>query len=93
MKKVLLGLFVVNSLFTVRCHAQDNTLAASERKTQITANWTDRAQISGTEARPEGKNLIWARNSAKVWEEAYPIGNGKLGAMIFGGVADERLQL
>ncbi|MDR0724787.1 MAG: glycoside hydrolase family 95 protein [Prevotellaceae bacterium] len=93
MKKILLVLLMVNSLFTGRCLAQDNTLAASKRKTQITADWTDRAQFSGTEARPLGKNLIWARSSAKVWEEAYPVGNGKLGAMIFGGVTDERLQL
>jgi alpha-L-fucosidase 2 len=29
---------------------------------------------------------------AKTWTEALPIGNGKLGAMIFGGVAEERIQ-
>lgn len=32
-------------------------------------------------------------NPAKVWTEALPIGNGRLGAMIFGGVEKERLQL
>ena len=31
--------------------------------------------------------------AAKTWNEALPIGNGRLGAMIFGGVADEHLQL
>lgn len=30
---------------------------------------------------------------AKTWNEALPIGNGRLGAMIFGGVVDEHLQL
>ncbi|GGE40712.1 alpha/beta hydrolase [Pullulanibacillus camelliae] len=30
---------------------------------------------------------------ASQWTEALPIGNGRLGAMIFGGVHDERLQL
>jgi alpha-L-fucosidase 2 len=30
---------------------------------------------------------------AAVWEEALPIGNGRLGAMVFGRVAQERLQL
>ncbi len=29
---------------------------------------------------------------ATIWTEALPIGNGSLGAMIFGGVAEERLQ-
>ena len=30
---------------------------------------------------------------AKIWSEAYPIGNGRFGAMIFGGVREEHLQL
>lgn len=30
---------------------------------------------------------------AAVWTEALPVGNGRLGAMVFGGLADERLQL
>lgn len=30
---------------------------------------------------------------AENWNEALPIGNGKLGAMVFGGVSQERLQL
>ncbi|OZQ74171.1 glycoside hydrolase family 95 protein [Paenibacillus taichungensis] len=36
---------------------------------------------------------MWYSKPAKVWNEALPIGNGRLGAMIFGGVAEERLQL
>jgi alpha-L-fucosidase 2 len=32
------------------------------------------------------------RQPAKTWVEALPVGNGKLGAMIFGGVATERIQ-
>jgi alpha-L-fucosidase 2 len=35
----------------------------------------------------------WYRQPAKNWNEALPIGNGRLGAMVFGGVASERLQL
>lgn len=30
---------------------------------------------------------------AKTWNEALPIGNGRLGAMIFGGIEKEQLQL
>ncbi|MET3848661.1 glycoside hydrolase family 95 protein [Paenibacillus sp. OAE614] len=30
---------------------------------------------------------------ATVWTEALPIGNGRIGAMVFGGVAEERIQL
>jgi alpha-L-fucosidase 2 len=37
--------------------------------------------------------LLWYRQPAEQWTEALPIGNGRLGAMIFGGIARERLQL
>lgn len=36
---------------------------------------------------------LWYSQPAKNWNEALPIGNGRLGAMIFGGVAKERIQL
>ena len=38
-------------------------------------------------------NKLWYEEPAQRWEEALPIGNGKLGAMIFGGVKEEVLQL
>ncbi len=38
-------------------------------------------------------NKLWYKKPAKVWTEALPIGNGRLGAMIFGGVAEELIQL
>jgi alpha-L-fucosidase 2 len=63
------------------------------RSSKIGAEWADRVQLSGQAAKPEGRYLLWYRQPAKVWEEALPIGNGRLGAMVFGGVADERLQL
>lgn len=36
---------------------------------------------------------IWYTKPATTWTEALPIGNGKIGAMIFGGVEEELLQL
>ena len=36
---------------------------------------------------------LWYRQPAEAWTEALPIGNGRLGAMIFGGIARERVQL
>lgn len=39
------------------------------------------------------KHLLWFRAPAGDWNEALPIGNGRLGAMVFGGTAHERLQL
>lgn len=41
-----------------------------------------------------GQNLkLWYNKPAAVWTEALPVGNGRLGAMIFGGVSEELLQL
>lgn len=36
---------------------------------------------------------LWYDQPAENWNEALPIGNGRLGAMVFGGVEAERLQL
>ncbi|MCQ4088690.1 glycoside hydrolase N-terminal domain-containing protein [Saccharibacillus sp. JS10] len=36
---------------------------------------------------------LWYRQPATKWEEALPAGNGRLGAMVFGGDRRERLQL
>jgi alpha-L-fucosidase 2 len=42
---------------------------------------------------PEGRLQLWYRQPAKAWTEALPVGNGRLGAMVFGGINEERLQL
>jgi alpha-L-fucosidase 2 len=36
---------------------------------------------------------LWYRQPAKEWVEALPVGNGRLGGMVFGGVTQERIQL
>lgn len=36
---------------------------------------------------------LWYDRPAEKWEEALPIGNGRMGAMVFGGIVEERLQL
>lgn len=36
---------------------------------------------------------LWYKSPATVWEEALPVGNGRLGAMVFGNAVNERLQL
>lgn len=44
-------------------------------------------------ARGESADRLWYTRPASVWTEALPVGNGRLGAMVFGGVARERIQL
>lgn len=41
----------------------------------------------------ESKNRLWYHRPAKYWEEALPLGNGRLGAMVSGSVAVDTLQL
>ena len=41
----------------------------------------------------QADDRIWFRQPAKNWFEALPVGNGRLGAMVFGGAPEERLQL
>ena len=36
---------------------------------------------------------LWYENPALEWEEALPVGNGRLGAMVYGGVDREILQV
>jgi alpha-L-fucosidase 2 len=37
--------------------------------------------------------LVWLSKSAVKWNDALPVGNGRLGGMIFGGVNEEHIQL
>jgi alpha-L-fucosidase 2 len=36
--------------------------------------------------------VLWYEKPATQWVEALPVGNGRLGAMVSGGMANERLQ-
>ncbi len=47
----------------------------------------------GAQDRNAGGLLLWYKQAAEKWTDALPIGNGRLGAMVFGGVTAERLQL
>jgi alpha-L-fucosidase 2 len=50
--------------------------------------------ISAQNRTSENPNLkLWYNRPATIWEEALPLGNGKTGAMVFGGIVTERYQL
>ncbi len=49
--------------------------------------------FSGEAPPPTQPLALWYRRPAKEWLEALPIGNGRLAAMVYGGVETERLQL
>ncbi|HVK04145.1 MAG TPA: glycoside hydrolase family 95 protein, partial [Armatimonadaceae bacterium] len=48
---------------------------------------------TGPGAQAPGPLTLWYRQPATRFEEALPLGNGRLGAMVYGGVAQERLSL
>lgn len=37
--------------------------------------------------------ILWYSTPAKKWEDALPVGNGRIGAMVFGKNGEERIQL
>ncbi|MDG1920643.1 MAG: glycoside hydrolase family 95 protein [Flavobacteriaceae bacterium] len=41
----------------------------------------------------QNDQILWYEQAASVWEEALPLGNGRIGAMVFGNPTKERLQL
>jgi alpha-L-fucosidase 2 len=56
------------------------------------------AQVGDVPARIDGRKfdpatLLWYTQPARRWEEALPVGNGRIGAMVYGGAGEEHLQL
>ena len=37
--------------------------------------------------------ILWMKRPAILWQDAFPVGNGRMGAMVFGGVKTERISL
>ncbi len=58
--------------------------------TPVMAGSTPAPAVASEDAAPW---VLWYRQPATQWVEALPLGNGRLGAMVFGGVETERLQL
>lgn len=42
---------------------------------------------------PEPRQVLWYTHPADKWENAFPVGNGRLGAMVFGRTDEEQIQL
>ncbi|MEO3753117.1 glycoside hydrolase family 95 protein [Streptomyces sp. B6B3] len=74
-----------------------HVLAAAGAGAAVTALPAGTAHAAGATdgADEHGSNpmRLWYTAPAAEWLEALPVGNGRLGAMVFGGTATERLQL
>ena len=51
------------------------------------------ASVFAAPASTDTANRLWYDEPAEKWVEALPVGNGRIAAMVFGGVPNERLQL
>lgn len=49
--------------------------------------------LSGEAPPPDTPLALWYCRPARAWTEALPVGNGRLGGMVYGGVARERIAL
>jgi alpha-L-fucosidase 2 len=47
---------------------------------------------AGVAGQPDSDCRLWYRQPAAAWTEALPVGNGHQGAMVFGGVPENRIQ-
>jgi len=76
--------------------ASATTADAASAKKQASAKPAEPArsavQLTGEAPPPQGDLVSWYRQPAGKWTEALPIGNGRLGAMIFGYVDEEHVQ-
>src|SRR6185503_5361258 len=66
------------------------------RREFLSASGCAAASLSLANAFPPATDeslVLWYDKPASEWTGALPVGNGRLGAMVFGGIANEQLQL
>jgi len=69
---------------------------SSKLEKTATKQFLDPAQelkLSPKRDAPTGKWVLWYQQPGSFWTDALPLGNGRLGAMVFGGVKREIVQL
>ena len=76
MKKVLLSLLLL---------AIVSTIAVAQKPKRFSLK--EAANFTASDIAPEGRLNLWYKQPAKIWEDALPVGNGRLGAMVYGGIA------
>lgn len=57
------------------------------------AAWLLAVFAADARAQQSAENILFYTHPAREWNQALPLGNGRLGAMVFGNVLSERIQL
>ena len=81
-----MGLAVACLLGGLQVEAANEASAASSDK--LTADSVERIPTT-----PARDMVLWYRQPAEKWLEAMPLGNGLMGAVVFGGIRQERIAL
>ncbi|MFW2480903.1 MAG: glycosyl hydrolase family 95 catalytic domain-containing protein, partial [Lentimonas sp.] len=71
----------------------NSAVAAPGKGKQNKFNYKETSKVQPLNKAPEQPLSLWYNQPATHWEEALPIGNGRLGAMVYGGVSKEIIQL
>ena len=66
-----------------------------DKNTKVSINYTTISKVAKSISNKSFNpaTLLWHKKPAVKWENAYPVGNGRLGAMIYGGIKEEKIQL
>jgi alpha-L-fucosidase 2 len=67
--------------------------SAAPAKKPSKFDYKESAQVQARNQPPEEALSLWYNQPAAIWEDALPVGNGRLGAMVYGGVSKELIQL
>ncbi len=66
--------------------------ASAKAAASVSATSPAKNARNAVEAQADAASRLWYERPAAKWEEALPVGSGRLGAMVFGGTAQERIQ-
>ena len=82
----------VSVFFLFSCNQIDKQAGSSTRLSDSDSSLSGKTSVNNY---PElnSSNIIWLDKPAPEWADGYPVGNGRLGGMVTGGVQHERISL
>ncbi len=86
-------IIVIISVFLLfSCDQVDNKTEGSAKSGSSNSSLTDRTKGDDSPELTSG-NIVWSEKPAFEWSEGYPVGNGRLGGMVLGGLQHERISV
>ena len=89
-------LFLAFSISLLAAHADaavgGRRKNATAAETEAAVRADDSVKFENEPTKSPGKLCLWYTRPAKTWTEALPVGNGYMGAMVYGGVNTEHIQ-